>query len=101
MSGIYIKDNGNVYMPKSCSECQEGFLPIVADCPWSCWNTPSKYGEVFLDPKLVRHPECVLVEVRTPHGRLIDSDDITNLFSEYDGVLNWEYIAPTVIESEE
>ena len=47
-------------MPHDCDSCK---VSDILDC--TLWK-PMDIGE--------RHPECPLVEVPTPHGRLIDKD---------------------------
>ena len=37
-----------------------------ADCPTWC--------KLYLQRREFRHPDCPLIEVPTPHGRLIDAD---------------------------
>lgn len=41
-----------------------------------------------------------IVEIPTPHGRLIDESDLTDELTELND-LNLENIAPTIIEAEE
>lgn len=61
--GVYIK---GMDMPKSCNDCA-----LLYDC-FACmllgkdidWGTSDKE----------RLPDCPLVEVKEPHGRLIDAD---------------------------
>ena len=58
--GIYIKD---VRLPQGCNECF--FAP-------RCWVRP-------LDPTFfasIRPEGCPMVEVKVPHGRLIDANNI-------------------------
>ena len=57
--GVYIK---GMEMPHDCDSCK---VSDILDC--TLWK-PMDIGE--------RHPECPLVEVPTPHGRLIDADDV-------------------------
>ena len=82
MSSILIK---NTEMPKSCDTC---FL--------SRWDFIERFHCPF--------DECPLVEVPTPHGRLIDADALDYKLGASDrdiyvrGVL--EEDAPTVIEAE-
>ena len=72
-------------MPKNCDNCDliqfddEG---LEAHCPLSPYyrwcGTPPDYI-----------PEgCRLVEIPTPHGRLIDADE---LFCKIDGIKGWDY----------
>lgn len=88
--GIYIKE---MTMPQNgCSRCfnDECLLP---------------YSEYV--PKGNRHPNCPLIEVKTPHGRLIDTNALARKIVESNyGV---DFInkttaliidTPTVIEAE-
>lgn len=75
--------------PKNCSDCRFYFSafmtnPRTMKCDKYC---------LFYEEE-----NCPLVEVPTPHGRLIDADDLREMqnWSEYIIVEN----APTVIESE-
>lgn len=88
-----------IEMPKSCGDCR--FCAGLADTEWGtcagcliddeCREASSKSG-------------CPLVEVPTPHGRLIDADALYNKLDSSDmdiyfkGVLEEE--APTIIEAE-
>lgn len=87
-------------MPKSCLIC-------VCDIPkGNCdlWRnqTPEEH-------RRERHPDCPLIEVPTPHGRLIDADALMEKKNTHIDVLaDWRYVrvstiedAPTIIESEE
>lgn len=80
-------------MPKSCFECR--FYQSDMDY---CEATGTDYP--YLEE--VKLKDCPLVEVPTPHGRLIDADalslwdiDVANYPSNY--IKN----APTIIEAEE
>ena len=44
-----------------------------ADCPTWC--------KLYLQRREFRHPDCPLIEVHTPHGDLVDRDE---LIAEYD-----------------
>lgn len=70
-------------MPQCCGECK-----FMVD-RW-CYASEDAY---FVVNK--RHPDCPLVEVPTPHGRLIDADILTERFEnlaaqalDYVGKLN-------------
>ena len=83
-------------MPQCCGECK-----FMVD-RW-CYASEDAY---FVENK--RHPDCPLVEVPTPHGRLIDADELevdTEWSDYYDGYQSYSAMqikyAPTVIESEE
>lgn len=61
-------------MPKDCSECQ--FSDVFAyppdyDDEWICELT---YLSMNWEDAQMRHSNCPLVELPTPHGRLIDAD---------------------------
>lgn len=51
-----------------------------------------------------RHPSCPLVEIPTPHGRLIDADKLMRDIEEYhlsDGKFqHWVDVQQTIIEAE-
>lgn len=74
--GVY---NPNAIMPKNCAVCNE-------EC---------KYRNITAHK---RHKRCPLVEIKTPHGRLIDEDTIPDRTLR---VLLETAKAPTVIEAEE
>ena len=64
-------------MPKMCCYCKfrEPFLDF-AYCD---------LGEMDMDYSDTinrRHPDCPLVEIPTPHGRLIDADEFENLLNK-------------------
>ena len=66
-------------MPKSCAEC---FLRDGLFCAASDYKRISYGG---LDKK---EDWCPLAEVKTPHGRLIDADELKK---EYPHDTDWEY----------
>ena len=94
--GVYIK---GVTIPKDCWHCAyEGLFP------------PCGTG-AQADYKKTRHPDCPLVEVKDPHGRLIDADKEYKELSEMkvEGEMFTTAVefskrivqkAPTVIEAE-
>lgn len=57
-------------MPKSCSECELRYIAIGLD--FQCAIS----GETVDDFYETRHPNCALVAISTPHGRLIDADEL-------------------------
>ena len=86
-------------MPKSCLVC-----PCNDDdnrCGATGW--PLTYPE-YLEQ---RYDDCPLIEIPTPHGRLIDGDIVADMLDSmmvhktlnnaYDEVLNM----PTILESED
>lgn len=84
-------------MPEYCYECP-------------CHNGESGYCQLYKDrylSSIYRPAKCPLVEIKTPHGRLIDADYLLSLMDNGDhyptGLLDAAdiYYAPTIIESEE
>ena len=116
MSDILIK---GMDMPKCCAECDFGypFRNYIAD--YAC--TPSGYYCRRLKKMINEYKSipdnCPLVEIPTPHGRLIDAGDLFNeirtnsyllerRFQKNIGMfLDDIYLkfaeAPTIIEAEE
>ena len=92
--GVYIPDGQK---PKTC---------------WHCWaedgghchaGKPKRIRDI--DDYVIartRHPNCPLVEIPTPHGRLIDENDIKEGYIPFTGTVSAQAIidAPTVIEEE-
>ena len=71
--------------PKDCYTCK---FKDINDCKlWVIMN----FGEI--------HPECPIVEVKTPHGRLIDADKLFLPQEDMGSKMALSY-APTVIEAE-
>jgi len=97
--GVYIK---GMDMPKSCCDCDIGV------CICNRYYDPNFD---INDTKIKRHPDCPLVEVKEPHGDLVDR---AKLAHDMEFVMNDEncplYIAaeidqyieqaPMVIEAE-
>lgn len=55
-----------VSVPKNCYTCAKyGWSPL---CP--CWRGDAEASYY----RTRRHPDCPLISVTTPHGRLIDAD---------------------------
>ena len=59
-------------MPISCTEC-----PCYDDMETCFCNVLDSYCEQY---KTERHPNCPLVEVHTPHGDLIDRNELLNQY---------------------
>lgn len=85
-------------MPPNCAECPCGQNELF------CWKTGSEFADDFVNERL---PDCPLVEVPVPHGRLIDADALNT----YDVSPIYEFcvmgvteedigLAPTIIEAE-
>ena len=84
-------------MPKSCDNCRfSGFGGIKNElvvCMFTGHNAHKNTVD-YLD-------NCPLIFVPTPHGRLIDADDMASITIDCDARGNWKRInAPTIIESE-
>ena len=79
-------------MPENCLVC---FVPCSLLCDLDDY-----------DRKRIRHPECPCVEIPTPHGRLIDYDQLietlnTKIPDKFDADINYFLRhAPTVIDKE-
>ncbi len=93
---ILIKDMG---MPLMCDEC-----PCYNESDYSCNAT----GRGVIEYRYDGHPDnCPLVEIPTPHGRLIDADELIawdgTEWGTPDDVVMYGDIwgAPTIIEAEE
>ena len=87
MSSVLIK---GMEMPECCGEC-------FMDPP--CSEEIGGDINIWKD----RHPDCPLVEVETPHGRLIDADETIRIWegATIDGSIKPIIEArPTVIEAE-
>lgn len=106
--GVYIKD---MEIPKSCRDCDIGFTIC------NRYYDPN-FG--INDARIKRHPDCPLVEVKAPHGRLGDLDALRarmyhEAFETDSDMQRWESgcwiryklferteeAAPTVLEAEE
>lgn len=84
--GLYIK---RMEMPKDCNECDDTMLRMVIGC--CCFSTT------------YRHPDCPLIEIPTPHGRLIDADELESKMLKTYRYFNVKFDlaeAETVIERE-
>ena len=109
--GVFIK---GMEMPKNCTECKikgEGSDSLYT---WSCPFTGFEYTRY--DCANDRLDDCPLIEIQSPHGRLIDADafdervrvaggmseeELTEDFK--DGVQTVLYMLskqPTIIEAE-
>lgn len=105
--GVYIKD---MEMPESCKNCQ-WVEEYGGDYDWcyACRHTGKMPLENAEDG---RDTDCPLVEVKAPHGRLIDADEIKpNLYdprleainngkATYYANMEQIHNAPTVLEAE-
>ena len=76
-------------MPKSCAECR-----------FNCDMFMSGHLNGFKEGAYDRHCACPLVEVQTPHGRLIDADKLIAGRVENDNTAILLKNAPVIIEAE-
>lgn len=96
-------------MPKIVFECSTKINPEERRCNY----TGKVFEETFSLLTQRRCDNCPLVEIPTPHGRLIDADKLEKVIEDamnrkdnplgYDAVeiLGEIYVAKTIIEAEE
>ena len=89
-------------IPKSCSKC--GWFDMGGGDGYRC-TLLRKSFDMWNKISVARDKNCPLVEIPTPHGRLIDADELAN--ETFYSVTSAPYItykkfvdAPTVIEAE-
>lgn len=97
-------------MPKNCGECKMHFLSSDSNVCCQITDRIPKIVDRFYDSKIdldarkksimsVKRPEwCPLVDVPTPHGRLVD---VNMLINRYPHTAEDFEKAPTVIEAED
>ena len=96
--GVYIK---GMEMPKDCRECPMQVY-YSSGKTW-CKSTDMILAEDYKPIPFDGRPKwCPLVEVPTPHGRLIDEDEITaySYLERNDEEVESLDEFPTVIEAE-
>ena len=79
-------------MPKNCVVCKNYYYCEL----WSKLTVNKRCKE--------RHPDCPIVEVKEPHGNLIDIDQMVNDFWDGNNMIIGEHELEqikTVIEAEE
>ena len=94
-------------MPKSCKDCPCREYPKFSfESNWCCLNQ-----KTISDVRVIS-PNCPLIEVPTPHGRLIDADELKknmrNYYPSIDHLCCSQHVvtkrdidcAPTIIEAE-
>lgn len=102
MSDILIR---GMEMPKNCKLCK---LYVKPAC---CYLRDIVHLPEYTDPIIgKRHEHCPLIEVPTPHSRLIDADALMTEFMDSDldhlqrddwrEVIQIVQDAPTIIEAE-
>lgn len=73
-------------MPKSCYDCE--LIDIIENCPH--YELPNEaYCQIPWLRKR-RHESCPLIEVSTPHGRLIDADEFDERIRQAGGMCEEE-----------
>ena len=102
MSDILIK---GMEMPKSCEQCKMFNLVKSINDFRCCAN--DEWHEADFDYHNKRHPDCPIVEVPTPHGRLIDADKLLEAMGKaVEKDRHWVNFfaiveeSPTIIEAE-
>ena len=96
--GIYLP---NMEMPKNCSGCPLNYDQMACKVTGTRWWSDTMVLMGF-DSDKERLYDCPLVEIPTPHGRLIDADAIQDYNVETFGQrLLIIDTAPTVIEAED
>ena len=71
-------------MPETCFECDFCGALAMLDTVHFC-DCPVVHGAINITQAIeddVRHPDCPLVEVPTPHGRLFDADELKKALDE-------------------
>ena len=74
-------------MPKSCSKC--GFFDMGGGDGYRC-TLLRKSFEMWNKISVARDRSCPLIEVPTPHGRLIDADALIADLVKYQNTLDPE-----------
>ena len=94
---VLIKSN--VHLPRSCRDCPFNYSGVCIASA-NCLKTKSLMK--------ARNPDCPIVEIPTPHGDLVDRDDLIDeinrvTFAErydYNVAYNIVTDADTIIEAE-
>ena len=94
---VLIKSN--VHLPRSCRDCPFNYSGVCIASA-NCLKTKN-----FMK---ARNPDCPIIEIPTPHGDLVDRDDLTDeinrvTFAErydYNVAYNIVTDAETIIEAE-
>ncbi len=90
-------------MPNNCQDCPLNYDQMACIVTGTRWWSDTIVLMNF-DSEKERLYDCPLIEVKTPHGRLIDADEIEIPCLETTADQKWMEIAiksaPTVIEAE-
>ena len=87
-------------MPKSCSKC--GWFDMGGGDGYRC-TLLRKSFDMWNKISVARDKNCPLIEIPTPHGRLIDADEMIRIWdgAAFEGSIKPLIDArPTVIEAE-
>ena len=97
-------------MPKSCGGCEFNYCLEGGSYEW--WECVILHDDI--NQFDTRRTDCPLIEIPTPHGRLIDASELDKCWEEkedisedvdykilYKCVLAISKYAPTMLESEE
>lgn len=91
-------------MPEGCIICMFKSESLFNRTMWCEW-LDDPLGDYSKCDEEWRHPDCPLVEVPTPHGRLIDAEKLERDIEEYhlsDGKFrHWVQVQNSIIEAEE
>ena len=64
-------------MPDNCSDCQLEYDQMMCSVCGCRWYDKDRIDSGF-NPITERLPECPLIAIPTPHGRLIDADALAD-----------------------
>ncbi len=102
-------------LPKSCGECEFNYNLEGGSYEW--WECVILHDDI--NQFDTRRTDCPLIEIPTPHGRLIDADALETVFKDMAKCewnqkafpISWAYAfedtideidnAPTILEAEE
>ena len=89
-------------MPKNCSGCPLNYDQMACKVTGTRWWSDTMVLMGF-DSDKERLYDCPLVEIPTPHGRLIDADELVRIWTGakfYGSIKPIVDARPTVIEAE-
>lgn len=87
--GVYIK---GMEMPETCEDCN--FHRYHSHYEYVCVATPLFYPMNLANSKNIRKDWCPLVEVPTPHGDLIDRDEVRDSVFHHLSIKGEENLLP-------
>ena len=82
-------------MPKSCGKCEFNYNLEGGSYEW--WECVILHDDI--NQFDTRRTDCPLIEIPTPHGRLIDETKINDALLRDDG-RQFDTDAPTILEAE-